>query len=182
MPHPPPTERLLFRELANTDIENLQLIFSDPVAMAHYPSTKDIKATQEWIDWTLRNYQRCGHGLWAVCLANSGEFIGQCGLVPQNIRDRDEVEIGYLFRRSHWGRGYATEAASACRDYGFRHLAVEKLVSFIGPKNEQSKKVALQIGMTLECVLSPAENRWEKEVHVFSIHRPESKITPSVSP
>ena len=87
-----------------------------------------------------------------------------------------------IFSGVHIGGAVTLQAASACRDYGFRHLAVEKLVSFIEPRNEQSKKVALQIGMTLECVLSPAENRWEKEVHVFSIHRPESKITPSVSP
>jgi RimJ/RimL family protein N-acetyltransferase len=150
---------------------NLQLIFSDPIAMEHYPSTKDAAETQQWIDWCLRNYERRGHGLWAVSLTESNQFIGQCGLIPQNIRNQDEIEIGYLFCRSHWGHGYATEAAHACRDYGFSQLKVEKLVSFIDPVNEASKRVAMRIGMTLEQTLSASENRWEKEVCVFSIAR-----------
>jgi RimJ/RimL family protein N-acetyltransferase len=174
MPCPAATDRLTFRELSDSDVDNLQLIFSDPIAMEHYPSTKDVAATQEWIDWSLRNYERRGHGLWAVMLSRTGEFLGQCGLIPQNIRGLDEIEVGYLFCRSHWGNGYATEAAAACRDYGFRQLGCEKLVSFINPGNERSKRVAERVGMTLEKILLPEENRWEKEVCVFSITRPDA--------
>lgn len=169
---PPSTSRLSFRELTSEDIDNLQLIFADPVAMEHYPSTKSVAETQQWIDWCRRNYETRGHGLWAVCLQGTDKFIGQCGLVPQNIRNQDEIEIGYLFCRSHWGHGYATEAAVACREYGFSELAATKLVSFINPANEPSKRVAVRIGMTLERVLSASENRWQKEVCVYAAHRP----------
>jgi RimJ/RimL family protein N-acetyltransferase len=172
MGYPKPADRLSFRELTSADIDNLQLIFADPIAMEHYPSTKDIPETQRWIDWSLRNYDRFGHGLWAVSLSSTNEFIGQCGLIPQNIRDQNEIEIGYLFRRSHWGYGYATEAACACRDYAFSYLTVQKLVSFINPNNERSKRVAMRVGMTLEKILLPSENAWQKEVCVFSIARP----------
>jgi RimJ/RimL family protein N-acetyltransferase len=172
LPCPPPTARLSFRELTDADVDNLQLIFADPIALRHYPSTKDIAETQQWIDWSRQNYQRCGHGLWAVHLRSTDEFIGQCGLIPQNIRDQQEIEIGYLFRRSHWGHGFATEAAAACRDFGFSNIRIEKLVSFIDPANEPSQRVAKRIGMTLEKLLRPQENRWQKEVCVYSINRP----------
>jgi [ribosomal protein S5]-alanine N-acetyltransferase len=128
MPCPPPTARLSFRELTDADVDNLQLIFADPIAMRHYPSTKDIAETQQWIDWSRQNYQRCGHGLWAVHLRSTDEFISQCGLIPQNIRDQQEIEIGYLFRGSHWGHGFATEAAAACRDFGFSNIDREARV------------------------------------------------------
>jgi RimJ/RimL family protein N-acetyltransferase len=106
-----------------------------------------------------------------VSLRSNGEFVGQCGLIPQNIRGRDEIEVGYLFRRLHWGHGYATEAACACRDHAFELLPIERLVCFIGPRNGRSKQVASRIGMTLECVLAPSQNRWNKEVHVYAMQR-----------
>ena len=171
MPCPAPTARLSFRELTLDDVDNLQTIFADPVAMEHYPSTKDIAETRKWIEWNLANYRRCGHGLWAVSLTGSGEFVGQCGLIPQNIRGQEEIEVGYLFGRSHWGQGYASETAAACRDHAFQTLQTDKLVAFIGPKNQRSKRVASRIGMTLECVLGPSESRWNKEVHVYSALR-----------
>ena len=171
MPHPSPTERLTFRELTLADVDNLQLIFSDPVAMEFYPSTKDLAATREWINRTRANYERVGHGLWAVSLAETGEFLGQCGLLPQNIRGWDEVEIGYSFRRAHWGNGYATEAARACRDHAFRNLPVQQLVSYISPGNERSKNVARRVGMSLDRLLAPSENRWRLDIHVFAMRR-----------
>jgi RimJ/RimL family protein N-acetyltransferase len=172
MSSPPPSSRLFFRELTDSDIDNLQTIFADPIAMQHYPSTKSIAQTQQWIDWTRKNYDRFGHGLWAVHLIGTGEFVGQCGLIPQNIRSEDEIEIGYLLRRTHWRRGYATEAAAACRDFGFSALRAQKLVSFINPNNDPSKRVAERIGMTLETLLLPHENSWQKEVCVYSIRQP----------
>ena len=113
------TERLLLREMTMEDIPNLQRIFADPVAMRHYPSTKGIAETERWVRWNLDSYSDRDHGLWAVELKETREFVGQCGLVTQNIRGFDEIEIGYLFVRDHWGQGYATEAAKACRNMAF---------------------------------------------------------------
>ena len=45
-----------------------------------------------------------------------GEMIGQCGITLQRIDDDEVTEVGYLFQRAHWHRGYALEAAAACRD------------------------------------------------------------------
>ena len=60
------------------------------------------------------------------------------------------LEVGYHFRRDHWGHGYATEAARACMEYAFRQLAAEKVVSLILPENLPSRRVAERNGMQVE--------------------------------
>ena len=77
-------------------------------------------------------------------------FAGQCGLVAQEVAGRREVEIGYLCLRRHWGRGLATEAARACRDYGFERLGRSRLISIITPANRASRRVAEKTGLHLE--------------------------------
>lgn len=162
------TERLILRKMEMTDTDALLRIFSDPVAMAHYPSTKDREQTVHWIEWTQNHYEKRGIGLWVVELKDSHTFVGQCGLIPQEVDGVAEVEIGYLFVREHWGRGYATEAAIACRDFGFQQLGCSRLISLINPANHPSIRVAERVGMALEKSVS-----WRnKEILVYSMNRP----------
>ncbi|MDL4841815.1 GNAT family N-acetyltransferase [Aquibacillus rhizosphaerae] len=147
------TPRLLFREMHMGDVENLMMIFSDPIAMKFYPEVKNEEETIRWIVWTLNNYRRFGVGMWVVENKITGDFLGQCGLVPQKVDERVEMEIGYLFVKKEWGKGYATEAAKACRDYGLYTLRVEKMVSLIDPQNNSSLKVATRIGMSREKII-----------------------------
>jgi RimJ/RimL family protein N-acetyltransferase len=83
-----------------------------------------------------------------MILKSTGELIGDCGLTVQDVDGAKEVEIGYHVRRDHWGRGLATEAACACRDYGFSRYA-NRLVSIIRPENLPSRRVAEKIGMNV---------------------------------
>jgi RimJ/RimL family protein N-acetyltransferase len=69
--------------------------------------------------------------------------------VRQNVDAVDEIEIGYHVRRDLWSRGYATEAARACRDFGFANLGVDRLISLIRPENLASRRVAEKNGMTI---------------------------------
>ncbi|MDQ0483804.1 GNAT family N-acetyltransferase [Guptibacillus hwajinpoensis] len=144
------TDRLLIREMEEKDCEYLFEIFSDKEAMKYYPMLKDRKETVKWIQWTRDHYKKYGFGLWIVEEKDQGEFLGQCGLVLDKIRGSVEVEIGYLFARKHWGMGYATEAARACKTYGFEQLKLLKLLSLIDPKNQASINVAKRIGMKRE--------------------------------
>lgn len=105
------TERLTLRNMTKKDVCNLLEIFSDPIAMEYYPSTKDEKQTIEWIAKMLNNYAKHGTGLWIVEHKETGEFLGQCGIVPQEVEGVREMELGYSFARRVWGNGYATEAA-----------------------------------------------------------------------
>ncbi len=161
------TERLILRRMELSDVDNLLGIFSDPVAMRHYPGTKDRQETVGWIEWTLGSYERDGIGLWVAILKETGEFAGQCGLIVQEVDGRREVEIGYLFLRRFWGRGLATEAARACRDYGFDRLGYERLISLIDPDNLPSRRVAERVGMTLEREIE----KWGKRVCVYAIEK-----------
>jgi ribosomal-protein-alanine N-acetyltransferase len=145
----PETPRLILREFRTDDVEALYLILSDPAAMRFYIKPFDRHGTEEWITRNRQRYTKDGHGLWAMILKSSGELIGDCGLVVQEIDGANEIEIAYHVRRDHWGQGFATEAARACRDYGFAHLDVSRLVSIIRPENLASRRVAEKNGLVI---------------------------------
>lgn len=143
------TERLTFRTLTLDDVDDLLKVLSDPEAMKFYPKPFDRQMTQAWIERNIQRYAQHGFGLWALILKESGKLIGDCGLVVQEVDGVEEVEIGYHIRRDSWGRGLATEAAQACRDYGFSQLGFGKLISLINPANIASRRVAEKNGMRL---------------------------------
>ncbi len=91
-----------------------------------------------------------------MCLKETDELIGDCGLVRQTVDGRTEIEIGYHIHKKYWSRGFATEAAKACKAYGFHQLHFNKLICLIDPKNIPSIRVAEKIGFTKE-----------KEVFIF---------------
>jgi ribosomal-protein-alanine N-acetyltransferase len=156
---------MVLRPLEISDVDSLMDIFSDTEAMRYYPATKSRREAEEWVQWNLNSYRERGFGLWAAILKSSGEFAGQCGLIAQEVDGRDEVEIGYLFVRKFWGRGLATEAARACRDYGFGTLGYDRLVSLIDPSNLASRRVAEKVGMRLE----KHTHKWGKKICVYAI-------------
>jgi RimJ/RimL family protein N-acetyltransferase len=143
------TARLQLREFVPEDATALARVLSDPETMRYYPAPFDRAGVEEWIARNRRRYVLDGHGLWAMILKSSGELIGDCGLTKQNVDGANEIEIGYHVRRDHWGQGYATEAALACRDYGFAKLPVERLISLIRPENLPSRRVAEKNGMKM---------------------------------
>lgn len=159
------TDRLALRQMTLADVDHLMTIFTDPEAMVHYPGTKSETETKKWIQWQLGLYQETGAGLWIVEEKETKTFLGQCGLVPQHVEGKDEVEIGYLFARHAWGNGYATEAASACRDFAINDLGQKRLISLIAPLNYPSIRVAERIGMTKEKRILT----WGKEILVYSL-------------
>ncbi|MEH7884220.1 GNAT family N-acetyltransferase [Bacillus sp. JJ1609] len=159
------TERLILRKMNQHDANHLLEIFSDPEAMRYYPSTKNDNETREWINWTLNNYAKYGVGLWIVEDKAAGDFLGQCGIVPQEVDGEIKMEIGYLFVRRAWGKGYATEAAMACKEYGFEHLNQSEMISLVDVHNIPSAKVAERIGMSVKKQI----NKWEKEILVYSV-------------
>lgn len=162
------TNRLFLRQLTLDDVDHLMGIFSDPEAMQYYPATKNCEEAIAWIQWNLDSYTRHGFGQWAAMLKDTDAFVGQCGLVMQrDVDGRDEVEIGYSFLRRYWNRGLATEAARACRDYGFGTLKLRRLVSLIDRGNVASVRVAEKVGLRWEREIA----RWGKRVSVYAIER-----------
>jgi RimJ/RimL family protein N-acetyltransferase len=162
------TDRLLLRRFTLDDVDDLMGIFSDPETMRYFAATKNREETSAWIAWSIRSYSENGYGLWAAIRKDTMRFTGQCGLLVQrNVDGCDELEIGYSFLRQEWNHGLATEAAVACRDFGFTTLNRTHLVSLIDPQNFASKRVAEKIGMSLEKDI----DRWDKRIHVYGISR-----------
>ncbi len=142
------TERLYLRELGQGDFEALCQILKDPAVMYAYEGAFNDSEAQEWLDRQILRYQKWGFGLWAVILKESGELIGQCGLTMQPWKEQEVLEIGYLFRRLYWHKGYATEAARACKNYAFKTLGADEVCSIIRDTNTASQNVALRNGMS----------------------------------
>ncbi len=143
------TERLLVREFVSEDIDSLSAVLSDPATMRYYPAPLDRAGVAEWIERNRRRYRDTGHGLWALVLKSSGEVVGDCGLTRQTVDEIQEIELGYHLRRDLWGQGYASEAARACRDYGFAQLRVDQLISLVRIGNLPSRRVAEKVGMSM---------------------------------
>ncbi len=109
------TDRLLLRQLTRRDFAALCTMLQDDEVMYAYEGALSDGDAQAWLDRQLRRYARDGFGLRAVVLKETGELIGQCGLTLQDVDAQGTrgVEVGYLFCREFWHRGFATEAALA---------------------------------------------------------------------
>lgn len=142
------TDRLELRVMTEADLDFLAGMLADPAVMEHYPKPLDRSAAQAWLGRVLASYERTGHGFWLTLLRDTREPIGQIGLLAREIDGQREVELAYLLAHPFWGRGFAVEAARACRDHAFRVLQVPRVVSMIRPMNERSLRVAASLGMT----------------------------------
>ncbi len=144
------TPRLALRELTMADLDFVAAMLADPEVMRFYPKRYTRDESAAWIERQLGRYERDGHGLWLVASRETGQPVGQVGLVMQEVDGVREPEIGYLVHRPFWRRGFASEAAKAVRDHAFGALAKPHVISLVRPVNEPSAGVALTIGMTPE--------------------------------
>lgn len=141
------TERIILREMTHGDIEALCRILQDSDVMYAYEHAFSDDEVHEWLNNQLLRYDKYGFGLWAVILRENGEFIGQCGITVQDCCGEQVMEVGYLFAKDFWHKGYATEAARACRNYAFDVLGAERVYSIIRDNNIPSQRVAERNGM-----------------------------------
>ena len=134
------TERLFLREMSMDDFDALYKVLADREIMQHYPYTFDEERVRSWIERNMNRYKDNGFGLWAVCLKETGEMIGDCGLTLQNIEGEMLPEIGYHIRRDQQRKGYAKEAAIAVRDWAFANTEYPAIYSYCKYTNEGSFK------------------------------------------
>jgi RimJ/RimL family protein N-acetyltransferase len=144
------TERLRLRRFRREDVDAVFAIIGDDVAMQYYPRTFDTDDATAWVERNIRRYAEYGHGLFAVTLKGRDDLIGDCGVIRQVVEGEAQLEVGYHFRRDHWGHGYATEAARACMDLAFHSFGAEEVISLIRPENMPSRRVAERNGMRPE--------------------------------
>ena len=144
------TERLYLREIQQSDYTVLCKILQDKDVMYAYEHAFDDIEVQEWLDKQIKRYHDFGFGLWAVILKETEEMIGQCGITMQDYNNKQVPEIGYLFQKSFWHMGYASEAAISCKKYAFETLNFDEVFSIIRDTNLASQNVALRNGMSIK--------------------------------
>ena len=158
------------REMNPDDFQALFRVLGDPEIMWHYPYTFDGQHVRDWIERNMNRYRKDGFGLWAVCLKDTGEMIGDCGLTLQNINGETLPEIGFHIRRDCQRKGYAKEAARAARNWAFRNTDYPALYSYCKYTNEPSFRTAESIGMRFACEYPDEVN---EKTHVSMITREE---------
>ena len=139
--------RLHYRPFRRVDVEAAFAIFSDPDVMRFSPHGphRDVARTAEMLARLIDHNRRRGFGFWAVTLPDTEELIGMAGLAE--LDTSGDIELGYRLRRDCWGRGYATEAASAWVGKGFGHLQLARIVAVVEPDNVISKRILERVGM-----------------------------------
>lgn len=142
--------------------------------MYAYEGAFNDEEAQSWLHRQLDRYHNDGFGLWAVILKETGEMIGQCGVLTQEYNGQTILEVGYLFQKAFWHKGYASEAAISCKNYAFDKLDAEEVFSMIRDTNLASQKVAGRNGMTVVDTFTKHYRGVDMPHLLFSVKRPKS--------
>ena len=152
------TERLVLRLPQPDDADGLAEYLTDPEVMrylggATVPREDVPSVMQRWLD----RWQANGFGHFVIERRDDGRVLGRAGMIVWDTRDWRHVtldeagehaqpELGWALAREHWGRGFATEAARAVRDWARQKRGVQRLISLINADNVQSQRVAVRLG------------------------------------
>ncbi len=140
------TQNLMIREIVETDFEALFNLLRNKEVMRYSvrgPYSKE--QTQDWMLFTLDRYKKYPLGLWAITEKNKDIPIGICGFIPLE-EDETQYEMSYRLLPDFQGKGFATEAATALRDYA-AGIGIHEFIAFVDPENKPSLRVAEKIGM-----------------------------------
>lgn len=167
------TQRLKFRLLKKEDFnEWLPLFTVDNVArfLAFDPSLLPVELCEAWFKKIFYRYENGLGGMNVLVDKETNRMVGQCGLLIQNIEEKERLEIGYSILPEFWNKGFASEAAQKCKEYAFENDLRSSLISMIHVDNIGSEKVAIKNGMSLEKTL---EDYKGCPANIFSIDKEE---------
>jgi RimJ/RimL family protein N-acetyltransferase len=151
------TERLVGEPWQERYREDAAALFGDPAVAAWIwpleredsgPRTPEQAAAL--VDRFAGHWAEHGFGMWRLTERASGEFVGQVGFQYADIEGEPAVEIGWTLLSTHWGKGYATEAAQAALEHGFDVVGLDEIVSFTLPHNRASRRVMEKLGLTYD--------------------------------
>jgi RimJ/RimL family protein N-acetyltransferase len=159
------TDRLQLRAFGAGDLDAYAAMQANPDVMRFLVDGRTHTRVEVWRtiashlgQWPLR-----GYGMWAAVEAQSGRFVGSIGIFQR--LDWPEPELAYALDQPFWGRGFATEAAMAARDWLFRRFHFSRLASFIRPDNHASIRVAQRLGAVCEGVADLRASTFQHWVH-----------------
>ena len=141
-----PTARLLLRRFRRSDARALHGYLSLPEVVRYEPyPVQSVEDCERLAD------ERAGRtDMWAVCLRDSGEVIGNLYLHRNEPQAWRTWELGYVLHPDHWGRGYASEGASALVTTCFRAWAAHRVTAGCDPRNAASWRLLERLGFRRE--------------------------------
>jgi ribosomal-protein-alanine N-acetyltransferase len=145
------TDRLILRDIEETDAEGIFALDSDP-RVHTYLGTRPIESLEEArgiIQYIRQQYVRNGIGRWAIIDKKSNDFIGWTGLkYEQQVRSEfGYYDIGYRLRTQYWGQGIATETARECLNYGFEKMNLNEICGAADVRHQASNHILQKIGL-----------------------------------
>ena len=145
------TARLVIRSFEPADAPGMLEVFGDPAVRAYLPPVPDptLERMEASVGRRIAAEREHGHGMWAVERKDSGELIGDCGLMLVEGTG-PEVELAYHYKQTAWNQGYGTEAAIACLRHGFGPIGLERVIAICFPENVGSWRVMEKAGMRFE--------------------------------
>jgi RimJ/RimL family protein N-acetyltransferase len=156
------TERLILRELTFDDAQFILTLLNDP-SFLRYINDKNVRnledARQYMLNGPMASYARNGFGLYLVELKDTAVPIGLCGLLKRE--ELPDPDIGFAFLPDYWGKGFASEAASAVMNDARERLGRKRVLAIVMPNNEASIGLLEKLGMRFE--------RDKDDVKVFAI-------------
>ena len=144
------TARLILRRWRAADLAPFAAMSADPEVMDWLGGTMSEAQSEAATDAIEARFERLGYGRFAIERKDDGAFLGFAGLAPAHESKPvpEGVEIGWRLIRAAWGRGYATEAASAALSDGFTRLALAEILAFAAETNLRSQAVMARLNMT----------------------------------
>lgn len=139
------TDRLILRRLDESDVEEIYRMRSDPEVMRFIRVPQNRIETVNWLKLVSSRWENERIGFCAIIGRETKNFIGWCGL--WQLKETNELEIGYAVSKENWGKGFATEAAQIFLQYAFEQLKPEKIVAVAEPENFSSRRVMEKLGM-----------------------------------
>ena len=173
------TDRLLMRRWRHSDREPFAELNGDPLTMVYFPSLLDRAGSDALVDRIEARFDESGFGLWALEVAETGQFIGFTGLSPMrpDVPGAGGMEVGWRLDRRAWHHGYATEAARAALRVAFDGAGLTEIWSMTAVLNEPSQAVMRRLGLTevarFQHPAVPAGHKLRPHV-TYHLSRPES--------
>lgn len=145
------TDRLIADRLCVEDLGELCRMHQDPIVMITLNGIRSDEQTQQFLHNNLNHWQRHGYGIWIFRDKENGRFVGRGGLRNVCVDGNDEIELAYALMAEYWGKGIATEMASAILTVGFDFLNIENVVCFTLTSNRASQRVMEKVGFQYQC-------------------------------
>ncbi len=166
------TTRLLLRPFTLTDAPDVHQLASEYEIAANtlrIPHPYELSMAEDWIAGQVQAAEEQRELTWAVVQREEKMLLGSIGLIL--FKEFEQAELGYWIGKPYWNKGYASEAAKAVLEFGFKNLHFQRIHAHHLSRNPVSGKVLKKIGMQHEGCLRQHIRKWGKfeDIEMYGI-------------